>query len=184
LGRNTHPPTHPHYFAFLIPTPDLAIDIIETSSGLILSSSVNWNDGVFNPGFRPPHDQFFFFSKVSYFLYILRFPSHCPGTKWANLRCVTETIINTDSVCHISKVKHFSTGGFRVLSFESMLTAFPPAIRELLDLEHWDMFPQAQFLGTNSGTVCPFWVMETGECTFYDWPNSQLLVIELVLFMN
>jgi hypothetical protein len=78
---------------------------------------------------------------------------------------VAETVINTVSVCHISIVKPFSTGAFIVLSFESMLTAFPSAIRKLLDLELWYAFPRTQFPGINSGTVWPFWVPETGECT-------------------
>jgi hypothetical protein len=84
---------------------------------------------------------------------------------WAKQRCVTETVINTVLVCHICEVEHFSTGAFRVLSFESMLTAFPSAIRKLSDLELWYVFPRTQFPGTNSGTVWPFCVTETGECT-------------------
>jgi hypothetical protein len=73
---------------------------------------------------------------------------------------VTETVIKTVSVCHISQVKHLLISGF-VLSLEIILTAFPSATRKLLDLEHWDMFSRTQFPGTVSGTVWTFWVLET-----------------------
>jgi hypothetical protein len=55
-----------------------------------------------------------------------------------------------------------------------MLTAFLSAFIKISDLEHWGMFPEAQFLGTNLGTVCPFWVTETGECTIYKHSRAEI----------